>query len=240
MNATGPAIVYGPWVPRRIIVSPTQQSAIAKLYATAGTNILHATAEAWNWNSDFVFAVQAQQSAAAVGGTAGNNWCSLGQQAKTAATNVVHESRQGLTGKSKCTFVVGLSTMAVGMNLSVTTLNYGNFLLQWAEWADSASVPAGFFLPTAADTTNYQVVAMANAAATLYPNPLLNGGSIAATWTSAANAPAAYNNSAARGAGDLGDFMYLNENAPWGTAAGNTNGVITVSQWELAQSYAQL
>lgn len=131
------------------------------------------------WDQDILIASlyhPAWASATAV--TDGSAWCSgLRTQLKTDGTTASIQASKGLTGHTKCSWILVTEKKTEGPTVKVDTADFANFYFQWIEWATTAGLGTNGVL-NGADAADYFIGKYDTASTGPFLNPYKSGAGI--------------------------------------------------------------
>jgi hypothetical protein len=140
--------------------------------------------------------------------TVTSTWCST-WFFKLVSDGTVYETAaiQGLSGKSKCSWLISVDKGSVGPTFKLKSADYANFIIQWVEWITVAGLGTDATLPIA-DAASFHLGAYAITNGETYLNPLKSGVTDA-SWKNSGLAWAFNERTpATRPPGSVGDATY--------------------------------
>jgi hypothetical protein len=163
------------------------------------------------WHQDLLMAsLYHSANTAATPVTDGTKWCSIWKNTikSDGSDEAVLSAHNGLTGRSKCTWLVLNDDGNAAPGIRLANADYTNFIFQWTEWISVAGLGTQGVLP-ATQGANYW---LGNYAATegVFMNPVTSGIPTAETLWTNSNTVWAYRqvNPANRLPGSIGDIIY--------------------------------
>lgn len=114
-------------VTNRLVIKASSTTAISIASDSSGYK--------WTWNNDFLLASMYHPAGTTVL-TDGTQWCSsFSNELSTTAYKAVNlTASKGLTGRSKCTWLIETTDKNSGPMIQMKQADYLNFLFHWVEW----------------------------------------------------------------------------------------------------------